>query len=351
MPARFPLDSQRLSLDAGDDRANISPISRLPQAASLGPSSTTAMDDWNEPRLVLEVYRAGSLRAAAEALDVDHSTAFRRLNAFEKKLGLRLFERLPGGTYQATPAGERMVAAAERMEEETLALDRDIAGRDHRLSGRLRVTASESLAYSRLTRHLAAFRAANPKIVVELAVTNRVVNLARREADVALRPIRPKESELWGRKLADVAWTLYAAPFLLRVMGGPLGDAEDLADHVLIGWEEEACGIAPADWLRRAAPAKAFVYRTSSLVNQLVAAQSGIGLALLPCYLGDDRQDVVRALVEPIPDLAGELWIVTHVDLKGTARVRAFFDIVGEGLAREAAKFAGRSGLDPARTA
>ena len=301
------------------------------------------MDDWNEPRLVLAVHRAGGLAAAASALGIDHSTAFRRLNALEKKLGVRLFERLPGGAYQATPAGERMAAAAERMEDEALALDRDIAGRDHRLSGRLRVTSSETLAYSRLTKHLAAFRRAHPGIVVELAIANRVLSLSRREADIALRPVRPRESELWGRKLADVAWTLYAAPPLLKAIGGPLARAKDAGRHPLIGWEEHASGIMAADWLGRAAPQDAFVYRTSSLVNQLAAAKAGIGLALLPCYLADDHRDLARALADPVPELAAELWIVTHVDLKSTARVRAFFDIVGDGLARERDVFAGAS--------
>ena len=111
-------------------------------AISLG------MDDWNELRLVLAVQREGSLTGAAKALNVDHSTAFRRLNALEKRVGVHLFERLPGGLYQATVTGERMAATAERIEDETLALDRDIAGSDHRLSGRLRVTSSETLAYS-----------------------------------------------------------------------------------------------------------------------------------------------------------------------------------------------------------
>jgi DNA-binding transcriptional LysR family regulator len=301
------------------------------------------MDDWNEPRLVLALQRAGGLAAAAGALGIDHSTAFRRLNALEKKLGVRLFERLPGGTYQATPAGERMAAAAERMEDEALSLDRDIAGRDHRLSGRLRVTSSETLAYGRLTHHLAAFRRAHPGIVVELAITNRVLSLSRREADIALRPVRPRESELWGRKLAGVAWTLYASPAVLKAIGGTLPRAKDAARHPLIGWEEHATGIVAADWLARVAGPAAFVYRTSSLVNQLVAAKAGMGLALLPCYLGDGQRDLVRALADPIPDLAAELWIVTHADLKATARVRAFFDIVGEGLARERAAFEGKS--------
>ncbi len=301
------------------------------------------MEDWNELRLILAVQRAGGLTAAAKALGIDHSTAFRRLAALEARLGVRVFERLPGGTYQATAAGERMAAAAERMEDEVLALDRDIAGHDRRLCGRLRVTSSETLAHSRLTGHLAAFRQAHPGILVELAIDNRVLSLSRREADVALRPIRPKEGDLWGRKLADVAWTLYGTPACLEASGGPAPE-QRLADQPLIGWEEATAGILVADWLARRVPAGAFVYRTSSLVNQFVAAQAGIGLALLPCYLGDGAPGLVRALPEPLPELAGELWIVTHADLKRTARVRAFFDLVGEGLAQERDLFEGHRG-------
>jgi DNA-binding transcriptional LysR family regulator len=300
------------------------------------------MEDWNELRLVLAVARAGSLTTAAGQLGIDHSTVFRRLNALEQRLAVRVFERLPGGIYQLTPAGERMAAAAERMEDEALALARDIAGADGRLSGRLRVTSSETLAYSRLTKHLAEFRAVHPGIVVELAIENRVLSLSRREADVALRPIRPKEGDLWGRKLAGVAWTFFAAPVYLDAHGGPVADTSALRLHALIGWEEAAGGIMAADWLDRNASAERFVYRTNSLVNQSVAARAGIGLALLPCYLGDGEPGLVRALTEPIEELAGELWIVTHSDLKGTARVRAFFDVVGEGLVRERELFEGR---------
>jgi DNA-binding transcriptional LysR family regulator len=302
------------------------------------------MEDWNEPQLVLAVQRASSLTGAAKALGIDHSTAFRRLNALEARLGVRLFERLPGGAYQATPAGERMAAAAGRMEEEALAIDRDIAGRDHRLSGRLRVTSSETLAYRKLTGHLATFRQTHPGIVVELVIDNRVLNLSRREADIALRPMRPKEGDLWGRKLADVAWTVYGAASCLA-RGGAISSPNDLGRHALVGWEETAGGIMAADWLNRMAPDDAFVYRTNSLVNQFTAAKAGIGLALLPCYLGDEDKGLVRALSDPVPDLVGELWLVTHADLKRTARVRAFFDIVGEGLARERDLFGGQGRL------
>lgn len=290
------------------------------------------MDDWNDARLLLAVSRTGSLTAAAKGLRVDHSTVFRRLAALEARLGLPLFERGPGGTYQPTTAGVRAALAAERMEDEALGLARDLAGQDRRLTGRLRVTCSETLAYRLLTRHIARFRAAQPGIVVELVVDSRVLNLSRREADVALRVARPREGDLWGRKLADVAWTAYgAADYLSGVP--PLASPADLGSHPLIGWEEGTAGINAADWLTKAVPSAAVVYRTNSLVNQLVAARAGIGLAVLPCYLGDPEPGLARALPGgPVRALERELWIVTHQDLRRTARVRAFFDAVAEGI-------------------
>lgn len=304
------------------------------------------MDDWNDHRFVLAVSRTGSLTAAAKALRVDHSTVFRRLQALEGRLGLPLFERGPGGTYQATAAGVRAALAAERMEDEALGLARDLAGQDRRLTGQLRVTCSETLAYRLLTRHIAQFRAAHPGVVVELVVDSRVLNLSRREADVALRVARPREGDLWGRKLADVAWTAYgAADYLAEAP--PLASPADLGRHPLIGWEEGTAGVNAAEWLAQVAPSAAVVYRTNSLVNQFVAARAGIGLALLPCYLGDAELGLVRALPGgPVPALQRELWIVTHQDLRRTARVRAFFDAVTEGIGTDRALVEGETAKD-----
>jgi DNA-binding transcriptional LysR family regulator len=299
------------------------------------------MEDWNDLRLFLAVTRARSIVGAAKTLGIDHSTVFRRLNALEKKVGVRLFERLPGGIYQPTSAGARMAAAAECMEHEALALDRDIAGHDHKLIGRLRVTSAETLAYRLLPPHLAAFRQAHPSIVVEFAVDNRILDLSRREADVALRPQRPKESNLWGRKIAGVAWTVYGARAYLDANGFP-NSIKDLRRYPLIGWDEMAARFGAANWFERTAPEDAFVYRTASLVHQLLAAKAGIGLAALPCYLGDPEPELARVLPSPPPELATELWIVTHADLKNTGRVRAFFDLIGDRLTRQRDLFEGR---------
>lgn len=295
------------------------------------------MENWNDLKLVLAIARAGTLGGGASALGVNHSTAFRRLQTLEERVGTRLFERLPAGAYVPTPEGERFATTAERIEAETLALGRDVVGRDARLTGALRVTSSETLAYSVLTTELARFRAAHPGIVVELVIDNRVLSLSRREADIALRVTRPKEPDLFGRKLADIGWTLYASPSLIT-RDGPVSD---LAERDFIGWGAEVTGIAAADWLGEHVASERIVYRASSLINQFTAARAGIGLVLLPCYLGDGDPGLARAIQQPIAELTRELWIVTHADLKKTARVRAFFDIVGDGLANRQATFSG----------
>jgi DNA-binding transcriptional LysR family regulator len=297
------------------------------------------MDDWNSLRLVLAISRRSSLTGAAQELGVNHSTAFRRLNSLEEALGVRLFERLLGGVYAATAAGERAAAVAERMETETAALDREILGRDRSLTGRLRVTSSETLAFSMLTKQVGRFREAHPGIAIELVIDNRVLSLSRREADIAMRVNRPKEGDLFGRKLADVAWTVYGTPELAHGT-----DTKQLESCSFIGWEEGVSGINVADWMAARLEAASFVYRTNSVVNQLVAARLGMGLAVLPCYLGDLEPGLVRVIAEPIPELVRELWMVTHSDLKTTARVRAFFEVVGGELVRERALISGSAG-------
>lgn len=304
------------------------------------------MEDWNDARLVLAVARTGSLTAAAKALRVDHSTVFRRLTAVEARLGLPLFERGPGGVYRATSAGTRALLAAERMEEEALGLARDLAGQDRRLTGRLRVTCSETLAHGLLTPILASFRVQHPGVVVELVVDSRVLSLSRREADVALRVARPREGDLWGRKLADVAWTVYGARAGLAA-AAPLASPADLGTQPLIGWEEGVVGVKAAEWLETIAPPSAVVYRTNSLLNQFSAARAGIGLAVLPCYLGDPELGLARALPNgPVAALAREMWIVTHQDLRRTARIRAFFDAIADGVAEARALIEGASASD-----
>ena len=287
--------------------------------------------DWDDLRYALAIARQGGLAGAARALAVDNSTVFRHLNALEERLGAQMFERLPSG-YRPTAAGERLIEAAERMEAEAIAVDRDLTGRDTRLSGKVRVTASETLAYRVLTAEIARFRTAHPGIDVELTIDNRALDLSRREADVALRAARPTQPDLFGRKLADISWAVYAASNYIAARGAPEDEA-GLSNHALIGWAEATQGIKAAKWLTETVAGEAVVYRSSSVLNQLSAVKTGIGLAVLPCYLGDPEPDL-RRVVGPIRALTTELWLITHKALKDAARVRAFMDLVGDGIRR-----------------
>jgi len=225
------------------------------------------------------------------------------------------------------------------METEALALDREITGTDTRLTGVIRVTASETLSFHMLLAQLAKLREVHPGIAVELLIDNRVLNLSRREADVALRVSRPGETELFGKKLCNIAWTIYG------VVGSPrpvsLKSADSLATLPFVGWTEDVRGIAAADFLADEIKPLKIVYRSNSLISQYRAARAGMGLAVLPCYLGDTDPLLVRIVPSPILALMRELWIVTHEDLKGTARIRAFLDVVGNGLAEQRSVFEG----------
>jgi molybdate transport repressor ModE-like protein len=287
--------------------------------------------EWDDFRYVLAVAEHGSLAAAARALGVNHTTVLRRVNAFEEAQGLRLFERLPGG-YALTAGGEEMLATARQMQGVVTDLERRLAGQDLRLEGTLRVTTTDTLMASVLPRHLAAFRARHPGIELELSIANRFANLTRRDADVALRPAAHPPEALVGRRLAGVAFGLYAAPGL-----GP--------EAAWIGPDDSLAESAIARWLRATHPGLATPVRADSLVAMREAAAAGLGVAVLPCYLGDTDPRLVRREAMPLPGLATELWLLTHEDLRRTARVRAFTEAMGATLAGDRDLFEGRRAL------
>jgi DNA-binding transcriptional LysR family regulator len=288
--------------------------------------------------LVLALARAGTLAAAGEVLEVDQSTVFRRLNELERRLGVRLFERSTSG-YRLTEAGGLAANAAERIETELHALDREITGRDQQLSGAVKLTASETLSYGVLPQLIAHFRRTHSGIQLTLAIDNRMYDLSRREADVALRTRRPTDGDLFGRKLASVAWAFYGASNQRALRRR--ADALDFSGREVIGWDEPNDRIVTSMWLHQHVPAAQIVYRSNSFVQQLMAARADIGVALLPCYLADPIAGL-RRLASPITELQSELWIVTHEALKDTARIRACLTIIGDGIASMHSLFEGR---------
>lgn len=294
------------------------------------------MNDWDDLRFFLAIARKGSIRAAADELSVNHSTVSRRISAFEKKLGVRLFDRLPSG-YALTPVGEEMIASAERVEDEVLRLNRQITGRDTQLSGVLRVTMPGPLATHLLMPDLAAFSKTYPGIKLELAISYEEFNLKKREADIAIRVTESPPDYLIGRRVAHAYKAVYASHEYLR-----RHDVDKQPESVSwMGWEDTE---AFPEWAKGTRFANAPVFHQSDdPYVQLEAVRQGMGIAILPCMMGDQEPDLQRLdLVVTNDTSCGDIWMLTHKDLRGTARVRKFFDFMNEAFERHRDLLEGR---------
>lgn len=291
--------------------------------------------DWDDLRYIRALGTAGTLAGAAEALGVHHSTVFRRMGRIEAGLGVRLFDRHRDGA-SLTPAGEEAAATAERLGVEVDELERHLAGRDTSPTGSVRLTTTDTLLEGVLGPLLADFRRRYPGIRLEVAVGNPFLSLSRRDADVALRPTATPQETLVGRRIADVATAIYGAREYLAE--APATDT--LAEHAWIAPDESLGHLRSAHWLRTQLPGIKPVLRCNSLTAMLAAARGGVGLAALPCFMGDRAHELVRVR-EPLPECAVGLWLLSHRDLRRVARVRALLDYLHEALVQRRARFEG----------
>jgi DNA-binding transcriptional LysR family regulator len=282
------------------------------------------MTDWDDIRLFLELAREGSLSAAARRLKVDHSTVARRVSALEKRLGLRLFDRLARG-YVLTEEGETLLGAAERMEAEALALQRQASGRPA-AQGNVRLSTSPMLASLFLAPRLVEFQRQHPEIRVALSGNNRVVDLNRREADLALRLTKPAEAGLIARRVGTVGFGLYANPQYLA--------ARKPKDYGFIGYDETLGQISQQRWLEQQARDRPIVFLCSDMTTMYHATCAGMGVAVLPHFAGttDPRLRAVPAETAA-PDR--EVWLLVHPDLRRAPRVRSVMDYLAMLFARE----------------
>lgn len=280
--------------------------------------------NWDDLRVFLAVARAGSLSGAARSLGVNHSTVFRRIAGFEDTLGVRLFERLPNG-YALTPAGEETLGIAERIEADVATLDRKVIGQDLRLSGTVRITATDMLAFWLLPEPLQRFRAAYPGIEVEIAVGNEALNLSQRETDIALRIGNTPPETLVGRRVGQLVFAVYGAPDYLAAHPGA-----DLALHDWIGLDSAHAPLTRR--FERFLPGVRPSVRSNSVACAVQLAKAGLGLGVLPCAIADRHADLTRFAEVP-EAFSLDLWLLTHEDLKHTARIRAVLDFLTPALA------------------
>jgi DNA-binding transcriptional LysR family regulator len=218
-----------------------------------------------------------------------------------------------------------MLASAERIEEEMAAIGRQVVGRDTRLGGLLRITLPDSMASKLLMEDLVAFGEAHPQIELELLLSYSLADLSKREADVAIRLSNDPPDHLVGRRLVRTAKAIYAARSYVARHDCRRGAAE----MQWIGWNE---AVRDPQWVRESAYAKTPVrHRVFHSMGQLEAAKAGMGLAMLPCFMADSEPSLVRLPPgDPIADR--DIWLLTHEDLRHTARVRRFLDFMADAI-------------------
>ncbi|SDO81939.1 LysR family transcriptional regulator [Aureimonas jatrophae] len=292
------------------------------------------MDHWDELRMFLAVAEGGTVRAAADALDVNHATIIRGIGRLEDRLETKLFDK-PSTGYRLTDAGADVVDLARQMSTASSQLEARIFGRDQSVSGPLRLTLPISFATDLLMPTLAAFRAAYPEIALEIIGSGAVANLGNREADVALRVVvggKSPPDNLYGTRLGAFHTGYYVHRSLLA----------DGASASAAAWLLGADETVPTTWqpgggLRMASTP----IRFAEMRSQFEAARAGMGITHLPCFLGDADPDLVRVPAGPISHV-GDIWLLTHADTRQTKRVRLLCDHIRSAMRGLAGRLAGQ---------
>lgn len=280
-----------------------------------------AQPGWELYRSFLAVVREGSLSGAARALSLTQPTIGRHIDALEAALGVALFTRSQAGL-MASDGARLLVPYAEAMASAADALQRAASGEAEDDRGTVRITASEMIGGEVLPAILTAFREAHPRIIVELVLSNRAEDLLRREADIAVRMVRPSQGALFARKVGVIHLGFHAHPRYLKAHGSPKSFAE-LREHPLIGFDKVP-SVRRLEGLNFPINRELFAFRCDSDVGQYALLRSGFGIGV--CQLGLGRRDKLVHLLPGAFDFALDTWVVMHEDSKSSRRMRLMFE-------------------------
>ena len=286
--------------------------------------------NWDDARIFLAVAREGSFSNAAKRLGVQHSTVSRRIRELEKKLATPLVERTLTG-FSLTEAGEEFNISACKIEREILSIEGSISGQSKDIAGELRVTAIANMASSVLMPIFARFCTAYPKIDLRVQVTNNSVHLAERDADVALRQTNTPLETLIGTRVATVSSAVYASVKYCDALR---------AGRAAETWIGVECCEYHKTWTKKACPQADHAFCVDDTQLTVAAIKEGLGVAYLPCFLGDSDPALVRfRQPEDQHDLG--LWLLYHRDLRKNKRVAVFRDHMVREIKEASALFEG----------
>jgi DNA-binding transcriptional LysR family regulator len=280
--------------------------------------------DWDNIRIFLSVARAGQFSAAASQLRIDNGTVGRRINALEKSLGVRLFDRQTTGS-ALTAAGDRLYKTAEEVEAQLLRAQGDLSQSDVELSGAVRIAAPDGFTTLFLCSRLGHLKAKYPSLTVQLVPMSRTFSLSKREADVAITIERPDEGRLAVRKLIDYSLHLYAAKAYLAEHGSPQR-LEDLQRHCVVTYVQDLIFADQLNFMPELYGPTYSRLECSTAVGQLEAVRGGAGIGILHDYAA--QRDEKLQIVLPGTEFERSYWIVTHLDMRELSRVRAISEFI-----------------------
>lgn len=285
---------------------------------------------WDDLRFILAVAEAGSVNAAARRLGVNHATVLRRIATFEARNAVTLFERSQQG-YRISPAARRLLDALREVENAVFGVHRALSGQGPELHGDVRVTSTDSLSQHVLPPILAEFRAREPHVFIDLVATNAHLDLSRLDAEVTVRPAARLPDGLVGTAPARLGFAAYSAA------GVPLPDP---AEARWIAPGGASARSLPGLWMADHVPRDRIVARADSFLVAGELAATGMGLAVLPCVVGDADRRLRRATLL-MPAMAVDLWVACHADMEEVPRIRAVRTALVAGLALNRARLAG----------
>lgn len=275
---------------------------------------------WDDLRVVLALANFRVLGAAASHLKISQTTVFRRIKEIEDRLGVRLFDRGRHG-YVPTSAATALIEVASQFDEDVNRIALSLAGLDTRPIGKVRLSTTDTIMSSILREVLAPLHQALPLVQIELQSSNQVMNLNKREADVCIRPCDVPPDYLIGKCIGKMASTIYAPTTWEPV------NLENLSDYPWLAPDESLSHLSSTRWLQDQGLLNKAVLTSNSRLNLEYAAGEGLGLVVLPCYVGD-RSEKLKRVCPPIKDFDTELWLLYHPELRSVRRVSEFIETI-----------------------
>jgi DNA-binding transcriptional LysR family regulator len=283
------------------------------------------LGDWDDVRFFLAVAKTGSFSAAATQLNTKQTTVGRRIQALERRLGAKLFDRHRHGM-EVTPAARGVLVQAESMLSNATSIERHLAGLDREMAGVVRVAATEGIAANYLVPRLGDLRRAHPDIVVQVIAGDEVLDLATRQADLAIRFFRPTSNQLVAARVGQISMSIFAARNYIEEFGLPQR-LEDLREHRIVDHTTLHNLPAMKPWSEVVERIPSVVLRTNSSYAAIEAVRVGYGISVFPDYV-TKSSNLVRAPIDL--NISRDIWLVSHEETNKGARIRAVIDYIRE---------------------